>query len=81
VTLFVRPERISIVAEKPLQSLPAIVIGRTYLGRHFEFNLRLEDGSTWTANAVDQAAFFSFDVGAQVLLHIEPANVIVIRRC
>jgi spermidine/putrescine ABC transporter ATP-binding subunit len=80
VTIFVRPERISIAplsTENAAQSLNATVTGRTYLGRHIEFALRLNDGTAWTANVGDDAVYSSLDVGEQVLLEIEPANVIV----
>jgi hypothetical protein len=50
---------------------------RTYLGRHFEFSLHLDDGTTWTANVGDEAGFTSIEVGTRVHLKIDPAHVII----
>jgi putative spermidine/putrescine transport system ATP-binding protein len=80
VTLFVRPERIRIRPssdhEEP-QSVSATVTARSYLGRHYEFALRLDDGNSWTANTGDETAFASIETGARVYLEIDPENVIV----
>jgi hypothetical protein len=54
-----------------------MLIGRTYLGRNFEFALRLGDGNAWIADVGDAMRFASLDVDAQVRLEIDPANVIV----
>jgi ABC-type Fe3+/spermidine/putrescine transport system ATPase subunit len=78
VRVFVRPERIALrLARQGAPGLPAIVTGRTYLGRHFEFALRLNDGSAWTANVGDRAPFSGIEVGTQVVIEVEPTNVIV----
>jgi ABC-type Fe3+/spermidine/putrescine transport system ATPase subunit len=78
-TVFVRPERIRLASASasPGRSLPATVIGRTYLGRHYEFSLRLGDGSIWTANVGEDAGFSPLDIGASVVLEIDPADVLV----
>jgi len=79
VSVFIRPERIAVVprATADPHALPATVAARTYLGRHLEFTLRLEDATTWIANVADEVVASSLGVGTPVFLKVEPDNVIV----
>jgi ABC-type Fe3+/spermidine/putrescine transport system ATPase subunit len=80
VKLFVRPERVGlrpIRAEESDKGPRAVVVTRSYLGRHFEFTLRLGDGSLWTAHVSDEGTFSALAPGDQVILSIDAASVIL----
>jgi putative spermidine/putrescine transport system ATP-binding protein len=80
VTLFVRPEQIGVrprAVAGTARTLPAVVAGRTYLGRHFELSLRLDDGTPWIAHVGGDATHLSLDIGTEVALEIDPVDAIV----
>jgi ABC-type Fe3+/spermidine/putrescine transport system ATPase subunit len=80
VKLFVRPERVGlrpIRAEESEKGPRGVVITRSYLGRHFEFTLRLDDSSLWTAHVSDEATLSALAPGDQVILSIDAASVIL----
>jgi ABC-type Fe3+/spermidine/putrescine transport system ATPase subunit len=80
VKFYIRPERtrLSPRAESSAEiGLPATITARAYLGRHFEFSLRLADGTSWTAHVADEEMLSEFGVGAAVTVSADPNHVIV----
>ena len=77
---YIRPERtrLSLYAASSAETgLPATITTRTYLGRHFEFSLRLADGSLWTAHVADEQMLSEFGIGVAVTIGADPNHVIV----
>ena len=80
VTLYIRPEQIRVTSAGPrdqADGLPAMLVGRTYLGRHCELTLQLHNGAHWTAHVADDDAGSNLAVGARVVLRADPGNVMV----
>jgi spermidine/putrescine ABC transporter ATP-binding subunit len=80
VQIFVRPERVRVQRSNSSEAagpLSAVVARRTYLGRHFELLLTLQDGTSWTAHTANEDQ--RLDSGDTVHLEVRPGDVIVFR--
>jgi ABC-type Fe3+/spermidine/putrescine transport system ATPase subunit len=78
VRLYIRPEQIRLnpwFAGAEADRLSAKVNGRSYLGKHIEFEIELGNGARWTAHALDETAV-TLSIGTDVAVEADPSRVI-----
>jgi spermidine/putrescine ABC transporter ATP-binding subunit len=82
VTIFVRPEQIalSIASSREAETVTAVLLSKTYLGRCVECCLRLDNGTNWIANVADNVEVERLQIDTRVSIRVEPRDVLVYRQ-
>jgi len=68
VTLSIRPERLSLLASDSADSTPCTLQGASYLGTDWQYQVKLEDGSTLRIRTPNQAGLGQFALGERLSL-------------